>query len=143
MPRPRSESPTTTTSIRLPSALYEKLDRAREGRPLGEEIRRRLQASFEGAAPTGADDKTTKMLGQVATLAKTISEHYGPWHASARTYAIFKLALEKGLPDYDPDFFDEHGMIKPRVELSDAEKDDIDDKALMAAVDAGFKNVWG
>jgi hypothetical protein len=34
-------------------------------------------------------------------------------------------------------------MIKRRVELSDAEKDDIDDKALMAAVDAGFKNVWG
>ncbi len=123
---------TVPTSIRLSPDLYKKLDEARESRSLGEEIRQRLTASFEGA-PSGADPKTAEFLTLLAQAAATIAEHYGVWHEDPRAHAIFKRAIEYGLVDYDP-------SAKQPVEWSAEQKAEID---LAARMSAGFfKSVW-
>jgi hypothetical protein len=91
------------TSIRLSRELYNRLDSAREGRPLGEEIRRRLEASLAGAPPAATDPKTTSLLEYINTVAGVVSAHFGDWHSDPGAFAVFRLAINKILTDVCPE----------------------------------------
>ena len=60
------------SAIRLPRSLHERLKKAGGDRGMGEEIRRRLEASFE-AERSPADPKTRELLDAVASCAEEIS----------------------------------------------------------------------
>jgi hypothetical protein len=89
------------TSLRLSRELYSDLDAAREGRPLGEEIRRRLEASLSGA-PTAADPMTNELLLQIAELSKIVERAFGNWHTDPGAHAVFIRAINKTLSGYQP-----------------------------------------
>jgi hypothetical protein len=99
MPRPRTEN-TTPTSIRLPPELHAKLDAAREGRPIGEEIRRRLVASFDEQPPR--DHAAGPLFGKLADLIAYVGEAYGDWHSDPGAFAVFRLAVDKLIAEYQP-----------------------------------------
>ena len=92
------------TSLRMPEALRDRLAQAAtaNGRGLGEEIRRRLEASF-GSAPVSADPKTADLLRVVARAAAILNEQWAPWHADAGPFAVFKAAIEDVLSRQQPE----------------------------------------
>jgi hypothetical protein len=91
---------TLHTTFRLPRELHELLIKAaaehRYG--IGEEIRRRLEASF-AAAPSGGDLKTQALITSIKSTADQVwslnSFHH--WHEDAFSFAAFKHALHKVL----------------------------------------------
>lgn len=94
------------TSLRMPEDLHQRLSTAADeaGHSLGEEIRRRLEQSFELAA----DAETGQLLTQIATAAKLLRQYGGPhfkemdppgpkpstsWHNDPRAFAVFMAAV--------------------------------------------------
>jgi phytoene/squalene synthetase len=92
------------TSLRLPEELRDRLAAASaaEGRGIGEEIRRRLEASF-GSAPASEDTKTGNLLRVIARAAAILDEHWSAWHADAGAFAVFHAAIEDVLMRQQPD----------------------------------------
>lgn len=91
------------TSLRMPEALRDRLAQAASeaGRGLGEEIRRRLEASF-GSTPVSADPKTGDLLRLIARAAAILAEHWVPWHEDAGPFAVFNAAIENVLSRQQP-----------------------------------------
>jgi hypothetical protein len=81
---------TTQTAFRLPKELHTKLEKAgrERGGGLSDEIRRRLEASFEG------DDPQTQSLNRTIRLvAAEMQAMFGAWHQDPFAHAAFKAAL--------------------------------------------------
>lgn len=93
------------TSLRLPQELRDQLGSAADaaGRSVGEEIRRRLEASFAGSPPAAADHRTSDLLRVIARCAAILSEHWAPWHADAAAFAVFHAAIEDRLSRHRPE----------------------------------------
>lgn len=98
------------TSLRMPRALYERLSTAarENGRGVGEEIRRRLSASFElePLAVPIADAPTQRLISALTRMAASFAQWFGPWHASPAAGRLFrrsvsKLLLLMGPPESD------------------------------------------
>ena len=62
------------TAVRLPQSLRDRLSNAGGERGLGEEIRRRLEASFDAEAEASVDPKTSELLDQTMTLDMPLDE---------------------------------------------------------------------
>jgi hypothetical protein len=89
------------TAVRLPQSLRERLSKAGGERGLGEEIRGRLEASFEAAkAPT--DPKTPELLDAIAYCAEEIARDLRPWSADAFAFAVLKETINKLLSHFEP-----------------------------------------
>jgi len=79
------------TTMRLPRDLYRRLKRAGGERGMGEEIRRRLEASFE---PESTNQKTKELLQAIAFVADETDNNYGPWSESAFAFEVVKLCVD-------------------------------------------------
>jgi hypothetical protein len=92
------------TSLRMSEALRDRLARAaaEAGRGLGEEVRRRLEASF-GSAPVVEDPKTADLLRVIARAAAILDKQVAAWHADAGAFAVFKAAIEDVLSRQKPE----------------------------------------
>jgi hypothetical protein len=93
------------TTIRLPSAVYKNLADAAElyGSSVGEEIRRRLTASFgPRIVYPQVDEKTRELVYLIEDMATTLAEHFPPWHADEGSYRAFCTALVRWLKRYQP-----------------------------------------
>jgi hypothetical protein len=90
--------------LRLPVELRDRLAAAAtaEGRSLGEEVRRRLDASF-GSAPMVEDQKTGDLLRVVARCAAILDKEWAPWHADAGAFAVFQAAVDDVLSHHKPE----------------------------------------
>ncbi len=77
------------SAIRLPRKLRERLKRAGGERGMGEEIRRRLQASFD-AEIAPANTKTIYLLGAISSCAQKIADDYGIWSEDPFAFEILK-----------------------------------------------------
>jgi hypothetical protein len=97
MPRPRGDL-TTPTSIRLPPALYEELDKARGRRPRGEEIRRRLEASFATAGPVIDHPRFRDIMGAIGQAAMAAIQMAG----DDSPYGYFAAAVPFLLAMFQP-----------------------------------------
>lgn len=83
------------TSLRMPEELRDRLAQAAagNGRSLGEEIRRRLEASFGSAAPQADDPQTAQLLRIIARAAAILSKEWAAWHEDLRALAVFRAAI--------------------------------------------------
>lgn len=113
MPRKPLADESTQTSLRLPRELHDRLSAAAGERGIGDEIRRRLEASF---APDEVADAKTRELARLVTHAAEIiggvgergsGGYYWPWHTDPFSFEVFKLvvhmALDKALAYYRPE----------------------------------------
>ena len=91
------------TSLRLPTDLRDRLSAEAEknGRGVGEEIRRRLEASF-GPAPIEEDSKTAALLRQIASAARMLREEWRPWHADQGAQTVFRVAVTTLISEEKP-----------------------------------------
>jgi hypothetical protein len=95
---------TIHTTFRVPRELHERLKKAAaevEGRGIGDEIRRRLDASF---APSPSVDPTTNdLMGAIAEIAADVWKfYYHPWHADPFAFVVFKKAVDLLLVSHQP-----------------------------------------
>jgi len=85
----------------MPEDLHRRLDEAanKGGHSLGEEIRRRLEASFQ-PEPV-ADPKTRQLLALIAEVAGTMMMD-GPWYDDLHLFQVFKVAVLTLLSRFEP-----------------------------------------
>lgn len=93
------------TSLRLPQELRHRLGSAADaaGRSVGEEIRRRLEASFAGSAPAVEDQRTSDLLRVIARASAILAKEWAAWHADAGAFAVFGAAIEDVLSRQQPE----------------------------------------
>jgi len=98
MPRKPLADDSTQTSLRLPRELHDRLSAAAGERGIGEEIRRRLEASY---APEQAADPKTRDLARLVTSAADLiggaGGYYRTWHTDPFSFEVFKLLVGKAL----------------------------------------------
>jgi hypothetical protein len=92
------------TSLRLPEALRTSLSVAAEknGHGIGEEMRQRLEASFE-IIPTTEDDATRWLLAAIAEAAVIINDHCAGWLGNPFAFTVMKSAVEALLAHCQPE----------------------------------------
>jgi hypothetical protein len=115
------------TAVRLPQSLRDRLSKAGGERGLGEEVRVRLEASFD-AAKAPADPKTAELLDAVAFCAEEIARDLRPWSADPYAFAVLKETMSMLLADFEPEgeavphanpdsplifLFDDEPLVKP------------------------------
>lgn len=123
MPRKPMAERGTQTSLRLPQALHARLMEAAGDRGIGEEIRRRLEASFE-QEPIGDDPKTRGLTAALATAAARLRAVYGKaWDGDAFAFAAFRKAAHELVdmhvqpaPDGEPEFRPAEGSVYARMQ---------------------------
>lgn len=95
----------TQTSLRLPMSLRDRLAEAADaaGHGLGEEIRERLELSFENEPPRDADYETQVLLLAIKDMASLLEDHYPAWHADAFSFQALAAAISKLLRLYRPE----------------------------------------
>jgi hypothetical protein len=99
MKKRKSTNETTNmiqTALWLPRGMHEKLKKAGGERGLGDEIRRRLQNSFD-AEQLPRDPITDGLLYAIKQIEGNLDE---PWHANRFAYDVFKAAIKELLSDY-------------------------------------------
>lgn len=87
------------SAVRLPRRLHERLKNAGGERGMGEEIRRRLEASFD-AEPS--DRKTRELLEGVAFCARQATNYYGRWSEDGFAFLVLKASVDMLLKSYQP-----------------------------------------
>jgi hypothetical protein len=87
------------TTFRLPRALHERLTKASGDRGIGEEIRRRLEVSFD---KEGGSLQTRQLMDAIAQIAADTTEYFGAWHADAFAFQAFIAAVGMLLTHYQP-----------------------------------------
>jgi hypothetical protein len=78
------------SAVRLPRSLHDRLREAAGERGMGEEIRRRLEASFDAEAAASSDQKTRELIEGIERLALSMEE---PWHANRFAVDVFKAGI--------------------------------------------------
>jgi hypothetical protein len=89
------------TALWLPRDMHELLKKAGGERGMGDEIRRRLEASFGAEQGATTDPKTAELLDKIARLALNTPLN-GPWHADGEVFEVFKAAINATLSSYQP-----------------------------------------
>jgi hypothetical protein len=92
------------TSLRMPEELRERLAQAATaaGRSMGEEIRRRLEASF-GSAPAAEDQQTSDVLFLAGKAAEYVARRYAlAWHQDRYAGEAFAAAVRAFITDRLP-----------------------------------------
>lgn len=94
------------TALRLPHVLYERLRKIgdKQGGGAGEEIRKRLEASFERDAAEARDPKLWALRELVADLAGQLElETDGPWHSNPFAFQAFRSGVMALLDQMQPE----------------------------------------
>jgi hypothetical protein len=89
------------SAVRLPRSLHERLKKAGGERGMGEEIRRRLEASFD-AERAPSDPKTRELLEAISFLARQATDYYGSWSGDAFAFQVLKAGVDMLLKHYQP-----------------------------------------
>lgn len=90
------------TAVRLPQSLHERLKKAGGERGMGEEIRRRLEASFDAEAAS-ANPKTAELAGAVIYCADQTALFYGDWSKDAFAFEVLKACVDMLLTYHHPE----------------------------------------
>jgi hypothetical protein len=89
------------SAVRLSKSLHERLKKAGGERGMGEEIRSRLEASFE-AKSAPKDAKTSELLDAISAMAEEISGYYGRWSEDAFAFEVLKACVNMLWAYYQP-----------------------------------------
>lgn len=92
------------TSLRLSRDAYDDLAKAAEhnGWGVGEEIRRRLEATFIQELQH-VDEETHRLTGAIGQAARNINAGFGPWHQDRFSFDVFKAAINTLLAFHKPE----------------------------------------
>jgi hypothetical protein len=91
----------TQSAVRLPQSLHERLKKAGGERGMGEEIRRRLEASFDTEKAL-ANPKTRELLDAISFFAEETARDFGNWSEDAFAFEVLKACVNKVLAHYQP-----------------------------------------
>jgi hypothetical protein len=89
------------SAVRLPKNLHDQLKKAGGERGMGEEIRRRLEASFQ-AEKDHADPTTRELLDAISAMAEEIKDYYGPWSEDSFAFEVLKACVNMLWAYYQP-----------------------------------------
>jgi hypothetical protein len=98
----KTEDEMTQSAIRLPRRLHDRLKKAGGERGMGEEIRRRLEASFEAEDAAG-DPKTRDLLDAIAFFDEEMFHHFGNWSKEGFAFEVMKACVDMLLTYYRPE----------------------------------------
>ena len=101
MKRKTGDEMTTQTAVRLPRDLYQRLKRVGGERGMGEEIRRRLELSFE-AEKAPKNPKTQELLDAIAYVVGETAACCGNWFEDAYAFEVLKTSVESFLAAAQP-----------------------------------------
>jgi hypothetical protein len=91
---------TVQTAVRLPVEMHEQLRQSSGSGGVSEEIRRRLQRSFDDDA---VDPVTREVATAIVHLAADVQRDYGAsWYGYEETHNIFVAAVAVHLAEYKP-----------------------------------------
>jgi hypothetical protein len=90
------------SAVRLPRDLHERLKRAGGEGGMGEEIRRRLEASFEAEAEAPSDPQTRELLEAISFLATRSAAFYGSWAEDPFAFQVLKSSVDMLFKHYQP-----------------------------------------
>src|SRR6516164_2275524 len=99
--KPKIEDGMTQSAIWLPRELRERLKRAGGERGMGEEIRRRLKASFDAEEAPG-NPKTRELLDAISLAADDTSDNYGDWSEDPFAFEVLKGCVDLLLGEHRP-----------------------------------------
>jgi len=86
-------------AVRLPPELQDRLRRAGGARGIGEEIRARLEASFEAEKVPA---KTRELLDAISQVAEDTATYYGNWFEDAFAFKVLTACVDLLLRGYQP-----------------------------------------
>jgi hypothetical protein len=89
------------SAVRLPRSLHERLKKVGGDRGMGEEIRRRLEASFE-AEKIPPDQSTRELLDAISAFAGETTRYYGGWSKNAFSFEVLKACVNMLWSHFDP-----------------------------------------
>src|SRR5690242_19884682 len=89
------------SAIRLPQSLHQRLKKAGGDRGMGEEIRRRLEASFD-AEKTPANPKMIYLLDAISSCAEEITNDFGSWSEDPFAFEVLKGCVNLLLMRFQP-----------------------------------------
>ena len=90
------------TAVRLPQTLRDRLSKVGGERGLGEEVRARLEASFDAEkAPT--DPKTRELLDAISSCAEELADDYGNWAEDPFAFAVLRICVNSTLTHFQPE----------------------------------------
>lgn len=90
------------SAIRLPRGLHERLKKAGGERGMGEEVRRRLEVSFDAEAARG-NPKMVYMLDAISSCADDIARDFGSWSEDAFAFEVLKGCVDILLRHFQPE----------------------------------------
>jgi hypothetical protein len=101
----KTEDGTSPFAVRLPRELQERLRRAGGERGIGEEIRKRLEKSFEAekTPKRPADPKFQELLLAIAFVVAKLKTHFGDLWEDRFSFEVFKSALDLWLEAIQPE----------------------------------------
>jgi hypothetical protein len=98
----KMEEEMTQSAVRLPRSLHDRLKKAGGKRGMGEEIRRRLEASFE-AKEAPVDPKTRDLLDAISFFNEEMFYHLGSWSKEGFAFEVMKTCVDLLLTYYRPE----------------------------------------
>jgi hypothetical protein len=89
------------SAVRLPQSLHDRLKKAGGERGMGEEIRKRLEASFNAEKVPG-DQSTRELLDAISAVADETTSYYGRWSENAFAFEVLKACVNMLWSYYQP-----------------------------------------
>jgi hypothetical protein len=99
----KKESPDhmVQSAVRLPRSLHERLKNAGGDRGMGDEIRRRLEASFEAEKIPG-NPNTRELINAISFADEELLRDFGSWSKDRFAFEVFRESVSGLLKHYEP-----------------------------------------
>jgi hypothetical protein len=89
------------SAVRLPRNLHEQLKKAGGDRGMGDEIRRRLEVSFD-VEKTPENPDTRELISAISFIDEELVRDFGSWSKDRFAFEVFREALNTLLKRYEP-----------------------------------------
>ena len=89
------------SAVRLPRGLHERLKNAGGDRGMGDEIRRRLEASFEAEKIPG-NPNTRELINAISFADQELVRDFGSWSKDRFAFEVFRESVNGLMKHYEP-----------------------------------------
>jgi hypothetical protein len=132
----KHEAGSVQFTVLLPFDMHKRLQTIAGERGLGEEIRRRLEASFE-AEKTLGDPETRELLDAISNFASQTTMYYGEWSKDPFAFKVLKTSVDMLLSYYEP-----KGDPVPNPNIENLADDLFGPNHLAEDVSQTFLRIW-
>jgi len=96
-----SEERMIQSAVRLPRSLHESLKKVGGDRGMGDEIRRRLEASFDAEKIPG-NPNTREFINAISFADQELVRDFGSWSKDRFAFEVFRESVNGLLKHYEP-----------------------------------------